>query len=361
MMKDTISKPTLLIDENKALKNIHKMADKARKSGVRFRPHFKTHQSARIGELFRSAGTVAITVSSVDMAAFFAEHGWKDITIAFPVNLLQIEQINQLAAKISLHLLLESHDTLHFLSKNLTAPAQAWIKIDVGSRRTGIPAEHIDQVIELAKAIEGEQKLSLRGLLTHSGHSYQASSVNQIIEIYNNSIYKLKSIQQALKEQGGSEIEISIGDTPTCSLVDDFSEVDEIRPGNFVFYDIFQFLLNSCSEDDIAVAVACPVVARHPERQEIVIYGGAVHLSKQSIMQKDGTEAFGYIASKTKSGWGSIIQGSYVSAVSQEHGIVHAEKSLLQDTRIGDILLILPVHSCLAVNLLREFKTVKEI
>ena len=109
------------------------------------------------------------------------------------------------------------------------------------------------------------------------------------------------------------------------------------------------------------MAVACPVVARHPERQEIVIYGGAVHLSKQSIVQKDGTETFGYIASKSKSGWGPIIQGSYVSAVSQEHGIVHAEKALLQDTRIGDILLILPVHSCLAVNLLREFKTVKEI
>jgi len=31
---------------------------------------------------------------------------------------------------------------------------------------------------------------------------------------------------------------ISYGDTPSCSIAENFDEVDEIRPGNFVFYDV---------------------------------------------------------------------------------------------------------------------------
>ncbi len=333
------------------------MAGKAKKSGVRFRPHFKTHQSAEIGKLFRQAAVTAITVSSVDMASYFSEHGWRDITIAFPLNIMQIDQINRLAEKVSLHLLLESEETLLFLKKNLRAPAGAWIKIDTGYHRTGIPAERIDQVAELASGIVGTSSLSFRGLLAHSGHSYHASSPERIREIYRDTLGKLKAAQQALHSRGFSEVEISIGDTPTCSLVDDFSGVDEIRPGNFVFYDITQLALDSCVEEEIAVAVACPVVARHPGRKEIVIYGGAVHLSKDSIIRADGSRAFGYVAKKKETGWGPMISGSYVASLSQEHGIVKASEGLLEETRIGDILIILPVHSCLTVNLLKDFKS----
>ncbi|MDQ1351629.1 MAG: hypothetical protein QG657_1934, partial [Acidobacteriota bacterium] len=71
------------MDKEKALKNIIRIKEKiARSPGVRFRPHFKTHQSAQIGQWFREMGVSAITVSSVDMALYFAQHGWTDITIA---------------------------------------------------------------------------------------------------------------------------------------------------------------------------------------------------------------------------------------------------------------------------------------
>lgn len=40
-------------------------------------------------------------------------------------------------------------------------------------------------------------------------------------------------------------------------------------------------MIGSCSADDIVVAVVCPVVAKHEERGEMVIYGGAVHFFKR--------------------------------------------------------------------------------
>lgn len=85
-----MEKPTLLVNPQIARRNIAFMAEKAYRQGVRFRPHFKTHQSAVVGEWFREQGVQAITVSSVDMARYFADHGWQDILIAFPVNLHQM-------------------------------------------------------------------------------------------------------------------------------------------------------------------------------------------------------------------------------------------------------------------------------
>ncbi|KPK99745.1 MAG: hypothetical protein AMJ91_06575, partial [candidate division Zixibacteria bacterium SM23_73_3] len=67
-----IVKPTLLLDKKRVMKNIEKMARKAKAAGVRFRSHFKTHQSGEIGNWFRDVGVEAITVSSLDMAQYFA-------------------------------------------------------------------------------------------------------------------------------------------------------------------------------------------------------------------------------------------------------------------------------------------------
>ena len=80
---EEIVRPTLVVDENRVSENIDRMAQRARQAGVRFRPHFKTHQSREIGAMFRQAGVSQITVSSLAMAQFFADQGWQDITVAF--------------------------------------------------------------------------------------------------------------------------------------------------------------------------------------------------------------------------------------------------------------------------------------
>jgi len=101
-----ITEPTLLLDKQKCLLNIRWMKQKADKNNVQFRPHFKTHQSVEIGEWFRQEGVLSISVSSLKMARYFAEAGWKNITLAFPVNIREASQINELAGKIKLNLLL---------------------------------------------------------------------------------------------------------------------------------------------------------------------------------------------------------------------------------------------------------------
>jgi D-serine deaminase-like pyridoxal phosphate-dependent protein len=129
---------------------------------------------------------------------------------------------------------------------------------------------------------------------------------------------------------------------------------DEIRPGNFVFYDVMQYHIGSCLLDDIAVAVSCPVVSVYRDRNEIIIYGGAVHLSKEFIEADNGFKLFGYVVKFTKNGWSSPLPGTYVSSLSQEHGTVKMPEKFISKFKPGDVLGILPVHSCLTANLLRQ-------
>lgn len=354
-----IEKPTLLLNTSITRRNIHQMAEKARCNEVRFRPHFKTHQSAIIGEWFRAEGVTAITVSSVSMAEYFAAHGWQDITIAFPLNWLEIERINRLAAQITLNLVIESVETVAFLQENLVAGINVWLKIDTGYHRTGILWDDLSRAVAVGRAVAASGKMKLCGLLSHAGHSYKAKSTGQIRAIYSETVLRQQAVRNALQKAGLANLALSIGDTPCCTLVENLSAVDEIRPGNFVFHDGMQVDLGVCRWQDVAVAVACPVVAKHPAQGKLILYGGAVHLSKDFIRDNNGNPVYGWVALPAEQGWGVPLEGAYVASLSQEHGVVRAPAEVLEQIAIGTVVMVLPVHSCLAVDLLRKYLTLE--
>lgn len=353
-----IVKPTLLLDKDRVLRNIEKMAGKAKANRVRFRPHFKTHQSAEIGNWFRDFGVQAITVSSLDMALYFAKNGWTDVTVAFLVNMLEIDKINKLAGEIKLSLLVDSEEVLSALNGKLQHPAGMWIKIDTGYHRTGMAWDDFDGILSLARKIKDSSKLNLRGLLTHAGHSYYAKSVDDIRKIHDETVERMTAVKNHLMASGIETCEISVGDTPTCSVVENFDGVDEIRPGNFVFYDLMQEKLGACTEDEIAVAVACPVVGKYKERNQIAVYGGLVHLSSAFIVDENGRKVFGYLMSLKNGSFGPINRKAAVVSLSQEHGTLEVHHKVFGHIEIADSLLVLPVHSCLTSDLHGEYKTV---
>jgi D-serine deaminase-like pyridoxal phosphate-dependent protein len=95
----------------------------------------------------------------------------------------------------------------------------------------------------------------------------------------------------------------------------------------------------------------------HTSRQEAVIYGGAVHLSKeQTLLPPDPEPVYGLAFSWNGKNWDTGNLLGKVSSLSQEHGIV----SLTQkgfNLKPGDLVAVLPVHSCLTANLMRKYLT----
>jgi D-serine deaminase-like pyridoxal phosphate-dependent protein len=348
-----LSEPMLLLDEVRVRRNLRRMAERAAGAEVRLRPHFKTHQSHTIGRWCRELGVEAITVSSLAMAEYFAADDWRDITLAFPFHPGMRDRVDALAGRIAFGIVLA--DRLALDGVRFSAPVDVWLKIDVGSHRTGLAPEDLDALRVLAEALTRRDDVRLRGLLAHAGHSYDARGFEQIAAVRDDTLALLGRLREELAAICGP-LELSVGDTPTCSTADAFPGVDEIRPGNYVFYDLSQWQIGACDVKDIAVAMACPVAARHPERGKLVVHGGAVHFSKDA-MELDGQRIYGVAVDATPDGWGALRPEIRLIGLSQEHGIVAAPADVIAGVRPADTLLFLPVHSCLTADAMGRYRT----
>lgn len=344
--------PLLLIDESISRSNIRRMTRKIRSHGLVFRPHFKTHQSLKTAEWFRNEGITAITVSSVKMAQKFAGSGWKDITIAFPLSMNEIEPIVRLSETVDLSVVVDMPDQAAALSAALSREVKFLIKVDTGYGRAGVrPGE--TAAIDAILRHTNNPLLKFNGFLTHTGETYHAGSEKEIIAMHRQSSALLVGLKQTYMGRFPGII-ASAGDTPSASVADDFSGLDEFRPGNFVYYDLMQWQLGSCRFDDIAVAVICPVVSVYPERDEALLHCGAVHLSKEFVANPDGTPNFGLIVPFKDDKWLPPEGDDHLNRLSQEHGIFTTRSEWARRLKPGDLIAVIPVHSCLTVDLLQS-------
>jgi D-serine deaminase-like pyridoxal phosphate-dependent protein len=90
----------------------------------------------------------------------------------------------------------------------------------------------------------------------------------------------------------------------------------------------------------------------HEARNEAVLYGGAVHLSKEYYLAKNGQKSYGLAVRFNGRTWESGKPIGHVTSLSQEHGILKFDG--VTDLKPGDLVAVLPVHSCLAADLLKS-------
>jgi D-serine deaminase-like pyridoxal phosphate-dependent protein len=117
-----------------------------------------------------------------------------------------------------------------------------------------------------------------------------------------------------------------------------------------------QYNLGVCNFKDIAIAMACPVVAIHSERNQIIIHGGAVHFSKENIEYKSKS-IYGIAVKLNENNWEKENNNIILTSLSQEHGVLSVGNSEIKNIQIGDIITIIPIHSCLTANLMKKYLT----
>ncbi|TVP47017.1 MAG: amidophosphoribosyltransferase [Mongoliibacter sp.] len=350
---EKITSPTLLLNEKICRNNLKNMASKAHKQGKELVPHFKTAQSQQVGEWAKEYGIKEITVSSIRMASYFCGQGWENIHIAFPFNPLESGTLNNLAKNQALSVQLINEAVTEKLVDALEHPVGFFIEIDAGYGRTGVEVSDFGLMESIFRIAKKTDKLRFKGFYIHPGHTYYTVDKHKI---YEESIAALSMLKNKYSTEYPNLI-TRVGDTPGCAVVDDFGDVDQIGPGNFVFYDMMQVNLGSCQKEDVAVALAVPVVDIKKHRNEILIHGGGVHLAKDVLAEPDGSKNFGEIVYLDKDGWKMTGQRSYVKSISQEHGLIQASDELLSKVKVGDLIGILPIHSCMTADCMKSYMT----
>jgi D-serine deaminase-like pyridoxal phosphate-dependent protein len=130
------------------------------------------------------------------------------------------------------------------------------------------------------------------------------------------------------------------------SVVDDLTDITEIRPGNYVFFDAFQVAIGSCRVRDCAFTVVSSVIGCYPGAGRLVLDTGALALSKDpGPTHVDPHCGFGRVCGLD----GEEVEGLHLVSLSQEHGIVTVTSPAGAGRfPVGARLRIVPNHSCLA-------------
>lgn len=322
------------------------MAAKAKQHSCEFRPHFKTHQSLEVGRWIRSEGVTGITVSSPSMALYFVEDGWDDITIAFPFYAGMLNDLKKIEKSARIRLFIHEPEHLALLDKELSNEFKFYIEIDGGYGRSGIDFSDRTKIDELIITSKKHSKSNFHGFYIHDGRTYKARSENEIEDQISPAFTALAKLKSNYPDAA-----ISLGDTPSASVMDNLDTLDELTAGNFVFYDWMQVQIGSCNLNDVALFVLLPVAQSIKNGKQAIIHGGAVHLSKDTI-QTEGKLSFGQ-AVIIKNTEVTNIKGAYLSALSQEHGTMQGFDLYPE----SDYVTICPVHSCLTANLFKEYHT----
>lgn len=233
MNKFELDTPSLLIDFDKLENNVARMQRIADDNGVKLRPHTKTHKTPYIAHMQIRAGARGITVAKLGEAEVMNAAGIDDILVAFPLQgAAKMERLLRLAERAQMRVSLDSLKVAQDISD---AAAERGVKIpfyvevDPGLHRVGLPPREPTRAF--VREVVKMPALEFIGLLTHAGHTYAATTREQIAAIGKNEGELMVETAEMIRADGIAVGEVSVGSTPTARFAAQVKGVTEIRPG----------------------------------------------------------------------------------------------------------------------------------
>jgi len=346
MKLETLKTPGLVLDLAKVKRNAERMSRRIKQLGADLRPHIKTHKCIEVARIQTAGHSGAVTVSTLAEARAFATNGFSKITYAVPIESGKFNEAIEVSRACELSLItddVEVPDQLNDAARQANVHLNLFLKVDCGYHRCGVePGTH--QAIEIPRRITNASNLQFGGILTHAGHSYNCQTKPEVLALAKHERDVMADFGEALRKEVGPVPIVSIGSTPTITSVDHLDGIDEVRPGNYIFFDAFQATLGSCSFDDCALTVLASVVHRDRARRKVIIDAGAIALSKDR----------GPVGLNPDCGYGKVLDlrggdlNLTVSEMSQEHGtIIAKDENIFDRLRVGARVRVLANHSCL--------------
>lgn len=235
-----LNTPVLVIDRDALDRNIARMADFAKASGLTLRPHAKTHKSLDVARLQIAAGATGICCAKLGEAEALTESGEiQNVLITSPV--VSVPAIARLAALhqrvTDLMVVVDHPDNVGALAAAFTAdrPLGVLIDVDPGIHRTGVAS--LEAALALAQEIAAQPSLVFQGLQYYCGvHQHIASYADRRTAIEERTAY-LSAIIAALGAAGLPPRIISGGGTGTHHIDAELGVFTELQVGSYVFMD----------------------------------------------------------------------------------------------------------------------------
>lgn len=333
--------PALVVDLDIVERNAARLADEMAARGIALRPHAKTHKSPELGRIQLTHGAVGLTVGNLGEAEVFAESGFADLFIAYPVwaigakatRLRALHAAEGLGVSVGFDSIAGA-ERLAAAVAHMGRPLPVLLELDPGNRRSGAEPAQAGEIGAAAVRLG----LELRGIFTHGGHGYASPEAAERAGA--DEAAALTTARDALRAEGIEPRVISAGSTPTQYSAAQ-SPVTEMRPGTYLLGDRQQWALGAQPSDGLAAVVAATVVSTAVDGQ-VVVDAGAKALTKDVAPYLEGHGAI------------PAYPDAVIERVSDYHGVVRVQPGSPRPA-LGEVLAIVPNHICPVVDLRDTF------
>jgi D-serine deaminase-like pyridoxal phosphate-dependent protein len=236
---NSIETPVAVIDAGPFERNLARMAEFAKKRGVRLRPHAKSHKCSEIARRQVALGAVGVCCQAVGEAAAMVEGGVKDLLITnMVVTPGKLATIADLARRARVGLCFDDREQVERAGKVFAAhgaEVDAYIEIEVGCERCGV--ESPDEAVALARIIAEHPSLRLTGLQAYHGKAQHMRSKMERLAAARSAGDKSRAVRAALAAAGFQVERITGAGTGSFAADAEVGVLDEWQCGSYAFMD----------------------------------------------------------------------------------------------------------------------------
>lgn len=322
-----IDTPAVVIDLDRAQRNVARFQAYCDEHGIVHRPHIKTHKLPYLAHLQVRAGAAGITVQTLGEAEVMAASGIRDLFLTFDlIGDTKARRLARLARFVDMRVAVDNEVALATVARGAALAERdvgVLIEFESGKQRQGVATP--EQALRLARIAQDAPHLAFLGVMTYPSSPAVAPWLREA---------------RATFEEAGLPIQVaSAGGTPGMWRAHELAGVTEYRAGSYVYHDRKTVAAGSGSLEDCALHVHATVVSR-PTEERGVIDAGSKMLTSDPVPADVGT------------GHGLIVEypDATISALSEEHGVVDFS-ACAHRPGIGERVRIVPNHVCPVSNL----------
>ena len=347
-----IDTPTLVIDLDAMKRNLHRMAEFAKKHHIRWRPHAKAHKSVLLAKMQIAAGAVGVCVQKAAEAEVMVAGGIHNVYISneviSPAKLARVAALAQAVAAhggqiaiavdslVGVIRLAQAMTDTHTLSRGAAPVIDVFVEIDVGQGRCGVAPG--SAAVALAQEIRRHPGLRFAGLLAYHGKAQHLRGAQERRHAIARAVEAVVLTRQLIEVQG-MQVKLVTGAGTGSFVLEAASGVyGELQSGSFMFMDA-DYAQNERDpaqpQFEHALFVATQVISAH-NGHVVCDAGHKSHAIDSGMPRVHAFEARSSLA---------YFNGG------DEHGILRPVPGSTRLPGLGQMLWLIPGHCDPTVNL----------
>ncbi len=232
-----VDTPALLLDLDAFERNVATMAEAA--SGLRLRPHAKSHKCPEIALRQIAAGAVGVCCQKVSEAAAMVDGGVADVLVSNEVvGRAKLVRLAELAKRARVSVCVDAATNVGDLDDAARAAGvriDVLVEVNVGANRCGV--EPGEPALRLARAVAGSRNLRFAGIHAYHGAAQHLRQVVERSAAIALAAEKTRRTRDLLEDEGLECESVTGAGTGTFPFEKASGAWTELQPGSYIFMD----------------------------------------------------------------------------------------------------------------------------